>query len=43
MTIPTGLPVGDLDFANDRTAYMMECPNLVFWRPTRSPYTALKA
>ena len=21
--------VGDLDFANDRTAYMMECPNLV--------------
>ena len=22
--------VGDLDFANDRTAYMMECPNLVF-------------
>jgi len=22
--------VGNLDFANDRTAYMMECPNLVF-------------
>lgn len=22
--------VGDLDFENDRTAYMMECPNLVF-------------
>ena len=22
--------VGDLDFNNDRTAYMMECPNLVF-------------
>ena len=22
--------VGDLDFANDHTAYMMECPNLVF-------------
>ena len=22
--------VGDLDFANDETAYMMECPNLVF-------------
>lgn len=22
--------IGDLDFANDRTAYMMECPNLVF-------------
>ncbi|MBP2624006.1 sucrose-6-phosphate hydrolase [Streptococcus oricebi] len=22
--------VGDLDFANDQTAYMMECPNLVF-------------
>ena len=22
--------VGDLDFANDRTAYMMECPNLIF-------------
>ncbi len=22
--------VGDLDFANDNTAYMMECPNLVF-------------
>ena len=22
--------VGDLNFANDRTAYMMECPNLVF-------------
>ena len=22
--------VADLDFANDRTAYMMECPNLVF-------------
>ena len=22
--------VGDLDFANDRTAYMMECPNMVF-------------
>ena len=22
--------VGDLDFANDKTAYMMECPNLVF-------------
>ena len=22
--------VGNLDFANDKTAYMMECPNLVF-------------
>ena len=22
--------VGDLDFGNDKTAYMMECPNLVF-------------
>ncbi|MGT2784273.1 sucrose-6-phosphate hydrolase [Streptococcus merionis] len=22
--------IGNLDFANDRTAYMMECPNLVF-------------
>ncbi|MGT2756210.1 sucrose-6-phosphate hydrolase [Streptococcus ovuberis] len=22
--------IGNLDFANDRTAYMMECPNLIF-------------
>ena len=34
--------VGDLDFANDRTAYMMECPNMVFVESNLSFSTAHK-
>ena len=30
MTTITGKLLATFDFANDRTAYMMECPNMVF-------------